>query len=85
MRPDERIYWRISRAKAEQKVEYRWDDFIADKRAGNLPADDQYEAVVDFDRRFHYYDNYVDVVGLLPDSSTRDQEEAKSTLWKSKD
>ena len=81
LRPDERIYWHVSRAKAEQKVEYRWDDFIADKRAGKLPADDQYEAVVNFDRRFHYYDKFVDVVELLPDSSTKDQEEAKSTIW----
>ena len=81
LRPDERIFWHLSRAKAEQKIEYRWDDFIADKRAGNLPADDQYEEVVNFDQRFHYYDNFVDVVELLPDVSTKEQEEAKSTLW----
>ena len=81
LRKDEKTFWHLSRAKAEQKIEYRWDDFIADKKAGNLPADDQYPEVVNFDQRFHYYDKFTDVVELLPDASTRDQEEAKSTLW----
>ena len=81
LRKDEKAFWHISRAKAEQKIKYRWDDFIADKKAGNIPADDQYAEVVNFDQRFHYYDKFTDVVGLLPDASTRDQEEAKSTLW----
>ena len=81
LRKDEKTFWHLSRAKAEQKIEYRWDDFVADKQAGNLPADDQYEPVVCFDQRFHYYDTFIDIVGTLPDVSTRDQEEAKSTLW----
>ena len=81
LRKDEKTYWHISRAKAEQRIEYRWDDFIADKKAGNLPAEDQYEPVVNFDPRFHYYDAFKDTVEDLPDASTREQEEAKSTLW----
>ena len=39
LKKDEKTYWHISRAKAEQRIEYRWDDFIADKKAGNLPAE----------------------------------------------
>ena len=71
----------ISRAKAEQRIEYKWDDFIADKKAGNLPAEVQYEPVVDFDPRFHYNDAFKDTVEDLPDASTKEQEEAKSTIW----
>ena len=81
LRKDEKTFWHLSRAKAEQKIEYKWDDFIADKNAGNLPAEVQDEEGVIFDKRFHYYDKFQDVVELLPDVSTRDQEEAKSTLW----
>ena len=81
LRKDEKTYWHLSRAKAEQRIEYKWDDFITDKKAGNLPAEDQYEPVVSFDQRFHYYDAFKDTVEDLPDVSTRDQEEAKSTLW----
>ena len=81
LRKDETTFWHLSRAKAEPKIEYRWDDFIADKKAGNLPAEDHYEPVVSFDQRFHYYDKFKDTVEELPDVSTRDQEEAKSTLW----
>ena len=67
--------------KVEQRIEYKWDDFIADKKAGNLPAEDQYEPVANFDQRFHYCDAFKDTVEDLPDVSTREQEEAKSTLW----
>ena len=81
LRKDEKTYWHLSRAKAEQRIEYRWDDFIADKKAGNLPAEDKYDPVVNFDQRFHYYDAFKDTVEDLPDVSTREQEEAKSTLW----
>ena len=81
LRKDEKTFWHLSRAKAEQKVEYRWDDFIADKQAGNIPAEEDYDPVVRFDQRFHYYDSFKDTVGNLPEASTRDQEEAKSTLW----
>ena len=81
LRQDEKTFWHLSRAKAEQKIEYRWNDFRADKQAGNIPADDQYEEVVNFDQRFHYYDKFMDIMELLPDASTKDQEEAKSTLW----
>ena len=31
--------------------------------------------------RFHYYDRYVDIVGLLPETSTKTEEEAKSSIW----
>ena len=62
LRKDEKAYWHISRAKAEQRIEYKWDDFIEDKKAGNLPAVDQYDPVVSFDQRFHYYDNFKDTV-----------------------
>ena len=81
LRKDEKTYWHISRSKAEQRIEYKWDDFIADKKAGNLPAEVQYEPVVDFDPRFHYYDAFKDTVEDLPDASTKEQEEAKSTIW----
>ena len=40
-----------------------------------------YEEVVNLDPRFHYYDKYVDIVSFLPEVSTRDQEEAKSSIW----
>ena len=76
LRKDERTYWHISRAKAEQRIEYKWDDFIADKKAGTLP-EVQYEPVVNFDQRFHYYDAFKDTVEDLPDASTKEQEEAK--------
>ena len=69
LRKDEKTYWHICRAKAEQRIEYKWDDFIADKKAGNLPAEVQYEPVVDFDPRFHYYDAFKDTVEDLPDAS----------------
>ena len=81
LRKDEKAYWHISRAKAEQRIEYKWDDFLADKKAGNLPSEGECEPVVCFDQRFHYYDKFTDTVEDLPDVSTRDQEEAKSTLW----
>ena len=80
LRPDERTYWHISRAKAEQRIEYRWDDFIAEKKAGSLP-EAPYDPVVNFDPRFHYYDKLKDIIEDLPDASTKEQEEAKSTLW----
>ena len=81
LRPDERTFWHVSRLKAEQKIEYRWDDFLADKNAGNISTGDQYDPVVNFDPRFHYYDKYNDIVGDLPHVSTREKEEAKSTIW----
>ena len=81
LRPDERTYWHISRAKAEQRIEYRWDDFIAEKKAGSLPVEVLYDPVVNFDPRFHYYDKLKDIIEDLPDASTKEQEEAKSTLW----
>ena len=81
LRKDEKTYWQISRSKAEQRIEYKWDDFIEDKKAGSLPVLDPYAPVVNFDQRFHYYDKFIDIVDDLPDVSTRDQEEAKSTLW----
>ena len=81
LRQDEKTYWQISRSKAEQKIEYRWDDFLADKNAGNIPKGDQYDPVVDFDPRFHYYDKYNDIVGDLPHVSSRENEEAKSSIW----
>ena len=37
--------------------------------------------MVNFDQRFHYYDKYKDIVGDLPEVSTREKEEAKSTIW----
>ena len=40
--------------KAQQKIEYRWDDFLADKQAGTIVEDEPYEPVKDFDPRFHY-------------------------------
>ena len=81
LRDDEKTFWHLSRAKAEQKIEYRWDDFIAEKTAGKLPAVEEYQPVVNFDQRFHYYDSFKDIIYELPDASTRDQEEAKSALW----
>ena len=81
LRKDEKIYWHVFRAKAEQRIEYKWDDCIADKKAGNLPAEVQFEPVVNFDSRFHYYDAFKDTVEDLPDASTKEQEEAKSTIW----
>ena len=36
---------------------------------------------MNFDQRFHCYDQYVDIVGLLPEVSTREEEEAKSSIW----
>ena len=71
----------VSRSKAEQKIEYRWDDFLADKNAGNISTGDQYDPVVDFDPRFHYYDKCNDIVGDLPHVSSREKEEAKSSIW----
>ena len=41
----------------------------------------QYEPVVNFDPRFHYYDAFKDTIEDLPDASTKELEEAKSTLW----
>ena len=81
LRPDEKTFWHVFRSKAEQKIEYRWDDFLADKNAGNISIGEQYDPVVNFDQRFHYYDKYKDIVGDLPEVSTREKEEAKSTIW----
>ena len=59
----------------------RWDDFLADKEAGKISEDEKYEPVTNFDPRFHYYDNYIDIVGYLPETSTRAEEEAKCSMW----
>ena len=37
--------------KAQQKIEYGWDNFLAEKKEGNIP-EDEYPPVVDFDQRF---------------------------------
>ena len=67
--------------KAQQKLEYRRDDFLADRKAGNVPEDEEYEPVVNFDQRFYYYDVYVDTADELPETSTREAEEAKISIW----
>ena len=79
--PQEKVFWHTFMTKAQQKIEYRWDDFLADKQAGKISEEEPYDPVVEFDPRFHYYDKYVDVVGLLPEISTREKEEAKSSVW----
>ena len=67
--------------KAQQKIEYRWDDFLAEKKDGKIQEDEEYEPVLNFDPRFHYYDKYVDTADELPETSTREAEEAKSSVW----
>ena len=81
LRPDEKTFWHVFRSKAEQKIEYRWDDFLADKLAGKISMTEPYDPVVNFDPRFHYYDKYIDIVDGLPEVSTREKEEAKSSIW----
>ena len=67
--------------KAQQKIEYRWDGFLADKKAGKIAEGEPYDPVVNFDPRFHYCDKYEDIVGFLPEISSRKEEEAKGTIW----
>ena len=81
LRPDERTFWHTFMMKAQQKIEYRWDDFLADKKAGKIAEGEPYDPVVNFDPRFHYYDKYVDIVGFLPEVSSRKEEEEKCTIW----
>ena len=82
LRPNEKVFWHTFMRKAQQKIEYRWDDFLADKQAGKISEDEPYEPpVTNFDPRFRYYDNYIDIVGHLPETSTRAEEEAKSSMW----
>ena len=75
LRPDEKTFWQTFMMKAQQKIEYRWDDFLADKKAGKIAEGEPYDPVVNFDPRFHYYDQYEDIVGFLPEVSSRKQEE----------
>ena len=79
LRSNEKVYTFMT--KAQQKIEYRWDDFLAEKQAGKISEEEPYDPVVNFDQRFHYYDKYVDIVALLPETSTREEEEAKSSIW----
>ena len=81
LRPDEKTFWHTFMTKAQQKIEYRWDDFLADKQAEKIAEEEPYDPVVNFDPRFHYYDKYVDIVGFLPEVSTRKEEEQKSSIW----
>ena len=61
--------------KAQQKIEYRWDDFLADKKEGKIAEGEDYDPVVNFDPRFHYYDTYEDIVGYLPEVSSKKEED----------
>ena len=36
---------------------------------------------MNFDQRFYYYVDYVDTADDLPDTSTKETEEAKSSIW----
>ena len=81
LRPDEKTFWHTFMMKAQQKIEYRWDDFLAEKNAGKIAVGEPYDPVVNFDPRFHYYDQYVDIVGFLPEKPSRKDEEAKVAIW----
>ena len=81
LRSNEKVFWHTFMTKAQQKIEYRWDDFLAEKQAGKISEEEPYDPVVNFDQRFHDYDKYVDIVALLPETSTREEEEAKSSIW----
>ena len=67
--------------KAQQKIEYRWDDFLSDKKEGKISDGEHYEPVVNFDPKFHYYDTYEDIVADLPVVSSRKEEEEKVAIW----
>ena len=71
LRPDEKVFSHTFMTKAQQKIEYRWDDFLTDKQEGKTTEEEPYEPVKDFDPRFHYYDSYVDIVTNLPEASTK--------------
>ena len=45
LRPDEKVFWHTFMTKAQQKIEYRWDDFLADKQAGKISEEEPYEPV----------------------------------------
>ena len=65
--------------KAEQKIEYRWDDFLSDTKNGKLPIYDY--PPVDFDTRFYYYVQYREIADDLLEPSTREVEEGKAAIW----
>ena len=81
LRPDEKTFWHTFMTKAQQKIEYRWDDFLSDKKEGKISDGEHYDPVVGFDPRFHYYDTYEDIVADLPEVSSRKEEEEKVAIW----
>ena len=78
LRPDEKTFWHTFMKKAQQKIEYRWDDFLADKKEGKISIGEPYDPVVNFDPRFHYYDTYEDTVADLPQVSSRERRSSES-------
>ena len=62
--PKERFFWHTFMKKAQQKIEYRWDDFMADTKDGKIQEDEAYEPVGKFDPRFYYYDKPQQVFGI---------------------
>ena len=46
--PQDKVFWHTYMTKAQQKIEHRWDDFLADKQAGKISEEEPYDPVVDF-------------------------------------
>ena len=73
---DERAFWHAFMQKAEQKIEYRWEDYRKDP---HRPID--YPPVKDLDQRFFYYDCSSQASASLYESTERGVEEEKCSDW----